>query len=118
MQEEAMIKLEKKAAKNKICLLLLNDDDNVFVALSSIEIGPALASGNTLVDVRSAVTLGHKIARVSIQAGEKIIKYGVSIGSATQDITVGEHVHTRNVKSDYTATHLLDETARGGIIDA
>ena len=47
----------------------------------------------------------HKIARKEILKGEKIIKYGVSIGSAVKDITFGEHVHMHNMKSDYISSH-------------
>jgi hypothetical protein len=32
----------------------------------------------------------------------------VPIGSATQDIAVGEHVHLHNMKSDYIQTFTLE----------
>jgi hypothetical protein len=38
-----------------------------------------------------------------------VLKYGVSIGSATADISLGEHVHLHNIKSDYTPTYALTE---------
>lgn len=97
----------------KINLLLLSEQDNVFVALSPINPGKAQLTDGSIVDVTSAVTLGHKVARHEIAKGEKIIKYGVPIGSATTAIQAGEHVHVHNLKSDYTATHLLEETAGG-----
>lgn len=97
----------------KINLLLLSEQDNVFVALSPIAPGKAQSADGTIVEVISAVTLGHKVARHEIAKGEKIIKYGVPIGSATAAIQAGEHVHVQNLKSDYTATHLLEETAGG-----
>ena len=31
--------------------------------------------------------------------GEKVIEYGDVIGSATKDISTGEHVHVHNLKS-------------------
>ncbi|HRJ73596.1 MAG TPA: SAF domain-containing protein [Terrimicrobiaceae bacterium] len=46
-----------------------------------------------------------------IRTGEKILKYGVPIGSATCDIAFGEHVHLHNMKSDYLPTYTL-ETGR------
>ncbi|MBV7334560.1 UxaA family hydrolase [Chloroflexi bacterium TSY] len=55
------------------------------------------------------MTLGHKIAARDIQAGEKIMKYGVPIGSAKTDIRQGDHVHLHNIKSDYIPTYTLDE---------
>jgi altronate dehydratase small subunit len=44
---------------------------------------------------------GHKIAIKDIKKGKKIIKYGESIGAASQDIKMGDWVHTQNVKDDY-----------------
>ena len=43
---------------------------------------------------------GHKYARVDISAGSDIIKYGQSIGHATEDIKAGEHVHTHNMATN------------------
>ena len=52
--------------------------------------------------------LGHKIALKNIIQGEQIIKYGVPIGSALQDIKTGQHIHLHNMKSDYIPTYTLD----------
>lgn len=41
----------------------------------------------------------------SAQKGEQILKYGASIGSATEAIKTGQHVHLHNMKSDYIASH-------------
>jgi altronate dehydratase len=47
------------------------------------------------------VPFGHKIAIQDIKKGDKIVKYGEPIGSATQNIKKGDWVHTHNVKDDY-----------------
>jgi len=39
----------------------------------------------------------HKYARRKIKKGEKVIKYGCPIGTATKDIEISEHVHTHNL---------------------
>ncbi|WP_316791162.1 UxaA family hydrolase [Pedobacter frigoris] len=52
--------------------------------------------------------IGHKIADCLIREGEKIIKYGVPIGSATTTIEIGEHVHLHNMKSDYIPTYTIE----------
>lgn len=92
-------------------LLILSADDNVAVALDAVGPGRVGCSDGSEIAVAKAVTLGQKIARRAIRRGEKIIKYGVSIGSATADIAPGEYVHIHNLKSDYTPTYALDETA-------
>ena len=43
---------------------------------------------------------GHKYAVRDIAKGESIIKYGMPIGHATEDIKKGEHVHTHNLKTN------------------
>lgn len=43
---------------------------------------------------------GHKYALREIKKGENIIKYGFPIGHATEDIAVGEHVHSHNIKTN------------------
>ena len=53
----------------------------------------------------SDMDLGHKVSRFPLVQGDKIIKYGVSIGSALQDINAGDHVHMHNMTSDYMSAH-------------
>ena len=90
-------------------LLQLSPRDNVLVATATIDAGEEiLVSGRS---IRAAVNLplGHKVATREIATGEKIIKYGVPIGSATSPISTGEHVHTHNIKSDYLPTYTWKE---------
>jgi altronate hydrolase len=62
---------------------------------------------------------GHKYARKDICCGEKVIKYGMPIGSAVCNIAAGEHVHTHNCKTDlagqleytYTPDFVIPEKA-------
>ena len=42
----------------------------------------------------------HKLARRDIRAGEPIVKYGLSIGTASRAIERGRHVHAHNVDSN------------------
>ena len=55
---------------------------------------------NSLDNVDINLSDGHKYADRDIKKGEDIIKYGCSIGHATEDIKKGEHVHTHNVKTN------------------
>jgi poly-gamma-glutamate capsule biosynthesis protein CapA/YwtB (metallophosphatase superfamily) len=90
-------------------LLLLSEKDNVLVARRRIEAGEVVVIGGHPHVLDKAVALGHKLARRPIAAGEKVVKYGVPIGSATRAIEPGEHVHIHNLKSDYTKTHVIAE---------
>lgn len=95
-------------------LLRLSAADNVLVATAPVAVGRVAINGGGEIAVRDAVTLGHKVAARDIAKGEKILKYGAPIGSATMDIPAGAHVHLHNMKSDYTPTYALSETAEGG----
>ncbi len=86
-------------------LLLLNGNDNILVCCQSLPSGQAIALEGHRLILPDPVDLGHKLARRAIEKGERIIRYGVSIGSATEKIKTGEHVHLHNMKSDYIAVH-------------
>lgn len=90
-------------------LLLLSPLDNVFVIAGAIEAGEEILVSGVRVSFEARLGLGHKLARNVILSGSKVIKYGAPIGSATQDISVGEHIHISNLKSDYTPTHSLED---------
>ena len=49
--------------------------------------------------VAQDIPLGHKFATRDIPEGEDVIKYGRTIGRATQAIPEGAHAHTQNIKS-------------------
>lgn len=89
-------------------LMLLSPADTVFVLRDQIEAGEKVMVAGHAVTVARRLGLGHKIARQPIAAGEKVMKYGAPIGSATCAIALGEHVHLHNLKSDYTATYALE----------
>jgi altronate dehydratase small subunit len=82
-------------------LLQLADDDNVCVATATIEAGERVSVHGATIAAASRIPIGHKIAIRPIACGEHILKYGMSIGSATRAISPGEHVHTHNLTSDY-----------------
>lgn len=96
-------------------LLQLDPQDNVLVARDSLGAGETIDLDGQAVTLASAIPLGHKLAACHIRTGDKILKYGAPIGSATADIAPGAHVHVHNMMSDYTPTHhLLDAQARHG----
>jgi len=86
-------------------LILLHEDDNVLVVVAPIEAGDVLTIGGGTVPAREGITVGHKVARHALKAGDKVIKYGAPIGSMTAPAAPGEWVHMHNMKSDYIASH-------------
>jgi len=84
---------------------LINDKDNVATALADIAAGEEVKLRSKRKEIiykcNQDIPFGHKIAIEDIKKGDKIVKYGEPIGSATQDIKRGDWVHTHNVKDDY-----------------
>jgi altronate dehydratase small subunit len=93
-------------------LLFVDPKDNVCTATRAIDSGtPVQLNGHTVL-ISQTVPFGFKIAACRIAIDDKVIKYGVPIGSATRDIAIGEMVHVHNMKSDYLPTYTLDPRDR------
>lgn len=88
-------------------LIILMPEDTVVVVRCSISKGEILVINGAKITLDVAVSMGHKLALRPMSVGDKVLKYGASIGSAIKDIIVGDHVHLHNMKSDYTATYSL-----------
>jgi altronate dehydratase len=80
-------------------VLVISGADNVATALEPLDPGRIVDLGGTTVTIAEAIPRGHKVALRAIPAGERVIKYGSPIGSASTDIAAGTHVHTHNVAS-------------------
>ena len=76
-------------------VICLHDDDNIVIALADLDAG-AVVDG-VEVPLAQSIIRGHKIARRPIASGEKVIRYGQTIGQAKKDIAVGEHIHIQNL---------------------
>lgn len=92
-------------------LVLLAPEDNCVVVAQALAPGDRVTIDGAAVTVAKAVGVGHKLARRPIARGEKVLKYGAIIGTASAPIARGEHVHTHNLQSDYLPTY-THETGR------
>lgn len=76
--------------------IVINEKDNVMIALDNYPKGHILNGIELLEDIR----IGHKIALCDISEGQNIIKYGCPIGRSTANIQKGSWVHVHNVKTN------------------
>ena len=73
----------------------LNPADNVVTTRMDIAMGTTIAEEGNLTPL-TGVPAGHKIATAAIKSGEAVRKYNQIIGFATEDVAVGDHVHSHN----------------------
>jgi altronate hydrolase len=76
---------------------IIDPTDNVAVAISDLAAGERVNAGGSVIDVREAISRGHKIAVRKIDAGTPVRKYGWPIGQSRCDIEAGSLVHTGNL---------------------
>jgi altronate dehydratase small subunit len=86
-------------------VFVVESDDNVGTAVGDpIKAGDTVGTEGRIKDVtvvaRADIPYGHKVALRAIAKGEQVTKYGLSIGSALEDIQPGDHVHIHNVESN------------------
>ena len=79
-----------------VAAIRLTPADNVAVCCRTVEPGERI-----IVD-------GYELAVMPLGAGDKVIKYGMPIGSMTHDAPAGGWVHMHNMQSDYIPAHLRD----------
>jgi len=72
----------------------LDGNDNVVVALQSVEQGEACSDSGITATVK--IPAGHKLATVPIVSGDPVRKFNQIIGFASEDIAAGDHIHTHN----------------------
>ena len=101
-------------------LVQITPKDMVAVALQPLQAGETIDYGAGSVTLLQDIPMGHKVALRDIRAGEPVIKYGFPIGSATEDIPMGGHVHTHNIHTllsgtleyEYHPTHPVLESRK------
>lgn len=92
-------------------VILLHPNDNVVVCRRAVLAGERVVIEGTVDFVAAQnVDVGHKMARVALPSGAKVIKYGTPIGSTTAAVTAGTWVHLHNMKSDYISAHTRTAT--------
>ena len=86
-------------------VFVIDAEDNVGTAVveainSGDEVGTNGRITEIVVTASADIAYGHKIALKDIAKGETVMKYGLSIGTASEDIKAGDHVHVHNVESN------------------
>jgi altronate hydrolase len=78
----------------------IDERDNVAIALRAIPAGEVVEVAGRRITVREPIEQGHKLALMPLAPGDQVLRYGWPIGSATQGIEPGAHVHSHNVHTN------------------
>ena len=82
--------------------LMLSNKDNVATSLSDVELGidvrVRMEKEVSNIKALERIPFGFKIAVTDITKGSNVMKYGESIGIASQDIKQGQLVHIHNIE--------------------
>lgn len=87
------------ASLSRAAVVLLHPADNVSIATRNLAADTEISAGGHNVRLSGAVPLGHKIALTHIAKGERVYRYGQTIGFASEEIAPGDWVHTHNVEA-------------------
>lgn len=83
--------------------VVINSKDNVATVVDDFPVSTSIhyfmGQADQSVQLLQDIPLGHKVALREIKVGEDIVKYGESIGIATELIRPGQHVHVHNMES-------------------
>ena len=75
-------------------IIKLNEKDNIGIAPMEI---PENTKINLGIVTKNQIPYGHKISLQDIKKGSFIYRYGQIIGTASNDISSGQHVHSHNL---------------------
>jgi hypothetical protein len=93
-------------------LLLMSPEDNCLIARTALAAGEVVLIDGASVTLPQAIPLGYKVARRPLAAGDKVMRYGAIIGTATAQVEPGAMLHTHNLVSDYLPTYTLAADGR------
>lgn len=90
--------------------LRIHPTDNAWVALVNLPRGRLVDVDGKAVALQSDIPAKHKFAATSLNAGDTVMMYGTVVGRATEPISSGGLLTTRNVTHD-TARYSIGEPA-------
>lgn len=96
-------------------LLLMSPEDNCLIARTALAAGELVTIDGERIALPQAIPLGYKVARRALAAGEKVLRYGAIIGTASAPVAIGAMLHTHNLVSDYIPTYILSDESQSYI---
>src|SRR5882672_6707935 len=92
--------MEQPDQRSQRKALKLDPRDNVIVALFLLEAGEVVAWDGNAYTIAERIPPKHKFAAIDFEPGSDIIMYGVLVGKASQKISSGQLLSTKNIRHD------------------
>lgn len=92
------------SAERGITFLAHNEGDDVAVAVHDavpgrVTLGYLDSKRREVIQLKEPIRYGHKVALANLSSGAEVTEYGVRIGVTREAVSVGEWVHTHNLRS-------------------
>jgi hypothetical protein len=84
--------------------IVMHSRDNCATALTTFSKETVIRYSDRVVRLNHEIGIGHEFAITCILSDALIIKYGQTIGRATQDIAPGDWIHVHKIRSVYMET--------------
>ena len=88
----------------------LHSDDNVAIATGPLAMGARVQVDETKIEIAVPITRGHKFAIQKIPKQSRVLKYGQSIGIASETIEAGCHVHSHSLRDRHNVAETVTTT--------
>jgi hypothetical protein len=89
--------------ENSSSAIVIDENDNVALAIKILKAGETVTlitgQNRRALKLKDDIQFMHKFAVSLIKAGDRLMKYGQPVGTATQDIAPGAHVDSDNSKN-------------------
>ena len=85
--------------------MIIDKTDHVATCISAVKRGETVelmrdGRKSKKIKAKQNIPFAHKICVKGMKEGDQCLKYGLSIGSASKDIQVGDYIHIHNLESN------------------
>jgi altronate dehydratase small subunit len=94
----------RRSAVAKVAMII-DKSDNVATCIAKVKKGETvelMLNGRKTkkLKARQSIPFAHKICVKPLKKGDQCLKYGLSIGSASKEIKLGDYIHVHNIESN------------------
>ena len=93
---------------DRTAVLRIAEADSVAVSLADMKAGTEVSVDGQPVTLKNDIPAFHKFALTALSEGDDVYRFGEKIGTASRDISIGEHIHSHNLNSALIGSQAYD----------